>query len=568
MNTATLASEENPGIARDLVTGFIPSNENAVWRKMYLASGDGTVDGLLRRTKGVSRDQLASVGLRPDQWTYLEALNQWADHDVPVDLGLAVWHLRSAASGQQHGLRRHHGRDDLSIGASIRYLQIVGQIVDDPIEHDPIAGSCLRHIENAQTSEGAVKATGGIPDVGTTARALKALALCKRADENAAQQAKRYLLSKFVRDPHSGGAGWSAAPDGAPVTGATALAVDAIVHSSMPAEVREGGLVPSAVGWLLDRQHNDGGWSEADGGLAPVSHVDVTFWTVRALASGEDYCDHRDRLSDCFDRAQKYACASGARLLQRRDLSNELLFALRLCTLLDVNPGELPSRHERKLSVICDSPETDLYAMVAVKGLLEVERRRVTGTDPVHGRLSGTSAGSLLRTSQPQFLQADPSFYDFVCRRTRRRWVVGLLGFSARWHIAELVLGVVLGAFLALVTLAPNLADILGADFGIFVVYGIVGFAVVVTLFDLVVVIPQRVGVGLLRLAVSTAVGAVIAVASLQAYEIPIRSLLGVTVILLGSTIVNLAGISSDQLSVLSQVAVVLERLEKSRATR
>lgn len=556
-----------PRLSENLITNFILPHDHSAWRRIYLISKNGTLRSALEQFHEVSRDALVEHGLPSDQWTYIEALRQWHRNNISVDLGLIIWHLRSETSTQHPGLRRHRDSSEVSVGTSIRYLQIVGQILERPMDIDHIALSCHTHITAALTEQGAIRATGGIPDMGTTARALKALTYCSDTHSDTATAIRQYILAnKAVANDRA----WSAVRGGPPVTGATALAVDALLlqYSTFPSDVRRS--ICDGIRWLVEQQNEDGGWSEttAIGNRGRQSPIDVTFWVARALKNGTSLVFDELETDDALQQAADFAANALHEVSTSKHADNSAFFASRLATVLQIDTNDTSSKQRKKITRLSHMPDSDMYSFVAVQGLLEVERRNAVVDSETPDSARNLMDRSVLPSVQPAFLRSDASIYDYLGKRMKSRYAIKAIDLLDRWQILELLLGIVLGGFFTLVTLASNVIHLLTTSRGIYLAYCIIVVSAALILLDLALFVIRNLRFGLLRIAMSTLVGGMISVAALQAQQVALASLSAVSTILLSITVMNVISVGSDQLKALTQVAHVLDRQERTRIAR
>ena len=516
-------------LPENMRTGFIRAEHPSVWRKMRILSVDGTVAGL----RNATRDSLRSVHLSGDDMDALEGFQQWDRLKVPVPLGLAIWSLRSRARANG-GIARFAQTEQTSVGTSIRYAELMGLLLESPRATDPLVSKCLDFIASCVESSGGLCVPGeDVPDVGMTSRALRAFALCGiGSHEEVFAQMESFLLHRA--DLSDGWARWTTFESSNFATGATALAVSALLAADSKDAAR---VAERAIAWLGECQGSDGGWGEHAGGS---SQIDNTFWAVRAIreASGNS--------SDLLANAAVFAGRAVAPSLNLK----ESLFGLRLQSQIQ---GATHGVDEVKLSFPILSQglaaNSDGYSILSVLALALTEARSAF---PVDVLISERQYD--IPSAQPEFLQPSPQIYEVIGSRLGGQRSLKVLDVAHRGEILETFTGVLIGSLVLISSVSTSQemlfdSGAVGAILATMVVLAFCGW------------IPLRLrwlarGWGAaFALSLSVLVAVPISLASLAQVPSGHAGQVILPVILLAILVVDVVGVISDRLDVLSRLA-------------
>lgn len=240
-----------------VATGVLSAPVPGIWRRLSLISRDGTIAGL---ADDDLVGQLEEVGIPRHQHGVVYALKSWQRERIPPDVALALWLLREQENGQGLIYRRSTNPVEESSPA-IRYIQLAAA-ANETRESDPTLDRVVSWLLDRQLPNGSIPPAivVGEGETGQTARTLRAL--CLLADPAFSERIasiRDYLVN--TARPQPSGVAWACFPqDHTVVTGATSLAVTALVeHGAVDDVVRQG------LRYLLASQDRSGGWAEVPG---------------------------------------------------------------------------------------------------------------------------------------------------------------------------------------------------------------------------------------------------------------------------------------------------------------
>ena len=386
-------------------------------RKMHLLAPGGALKDLAE----LRRDELPSVGLSPTNIEAIQGFVEWNERGISPAAGLLMWYMETVqlSSG---GFLRTDDAPEPSIGVAIRYLQIAGQLGVRRHECESV-DRAARWLESQVGDDGLIRMPiSGNVDYGMLARSIRSLSLVE-TPRDGTDGAFLDRACAALDAAQTATSVWPTYPGGTPSTGATSLALSAIVQCN---ERFDGSIDPS---WLLEGRSADGGWGEyADS----PSRIDNTFWGARA----------------CRDVGEPIDGVAPA-LWARPESNYETAMAHRLAVVLEVRTDD----EVEDLAMRSLTDDTDRYAETSLYGLALTE-----SLVPIN-----SIGDQRMPVRTPDFLRREPPLYDQLVSETGRGWSVRLIDRAAAARIAESSIGWMAGLWAAIALIGEEFVNGLAA---------------------------------------------------------------------------------------------------------
>ena len=474
----------------------------APWRKLYLYS-KGDITKLIE----LSRSDLPSLGLSPDYWPVIKALRSWADSNVPVQVAMMLWRLRSCQE-EYGGWRRTPASSVAETGCVYRYIELAA-LADETPTTDRAMRKAIEWLRRAKLGNGGFPTFMGLgeheyvgdeedAEVGTTARVVRILSMVaeKAHDESLSpliSQGLSFLKSAVLETKE--GICWPRFKDEkSGVTGASALAVLAFlklrsadswlkqsISRSLGMDLAElDDLVNRALPWFIARQNPDGGWGEDQRGKGvQKSLIDVTYYVIRILAEARRQNLASEEIEKALNKAIKWFIGLCKKRTFRRSLY-DLAFIVRLAVFL-VERGLVKGEDSKELMKVLRSslkklldkirltlkPDFDVYCteligiaiMEAVRGLgVEIytdDPEPVLGQD-IKDRMRRLSSLPPVFLREKIFKQSENPSELLYILATRR--FMGLTDLLVSADIVSSLIGLAVG-LLFLFSVSPDLVN-------------------------------------------------------------------------------------------------------------
>jgi Prenyltransferase and squalene oxidase repeat len=432
-----------PNIATDLIAFSTPG----LWTRLRTASDDGRISGL-----HLSTANLEEHGLPRDQAGFVMTLNTWYRSRIPVPVAFALWLLR-AQQGSDGSICRSAVHRVVEANPVSRFLHLA-RLVGETTETDEHVQRAARWLVDNQLADGSVPSSPDFMygETGTTARAARALHGLGQSFERPV--AAMWSALENTARPVPGGAAWyTASGEPGPATGATSLAILALVDKPDPAAQ----LLAEVGRWLLHVQDASGGWPEMPGGPPTAHNTTNAVRALRALLlagvmDNESVDDALTRAGTWLDR------------YLRGDLPSRLMdlaFVLRLATALgrtDESAARLAHLLVRRANDGLRN-DSDLYD-TEMLGLALLEWSRL-----VDDRCPGTELWrwDIPRVSPP-FLRKGTEIYDVLYSVSSRRVWRRLVDAAVGHKVLETLIGRTLGVIAALAVVDQRIAVYLAKE--------------------------------------------------------------------------------------------------------
>jgi hypothetical protein len=422
-----------------VITGSVTAPVPGAWRRLSLLSRDGTLLGIDSR---VMVGRLEQLGIPRHQHGFARGLQSWHQSRVPPDVALALWLLRLRQEKTGEFLRFAH-TPTLESGPAIRYVQLASTL-GESTETDYVLRSAAKWIETQILPDGSlpdqtVLARG---ESGTSARALCALSsLANPAFDQACLRLRNYL-ERTIRVESPGSAWACTAEDDHVVTGATSLALYALLQVAPTSTV-----IPDALAFLLSSQNPGGGWSEVPG-YEDTYHN--TFNAIRAIMAARDKgLLAADAAENALGRAERWF--TRAVKTQAPESVIDTSYALRLASMFASQLRTADRLCElllrRRGSIL--SWKADLYAVTEIFALALIEYSRALDNHPHIGPSLWAQRWEL-PTFPPPFLRGEAHVYELLYSTLRRQWWLHIVDWAVRFEVLETFAGLSLGLITAL----------------------------------------------------------------------------------------------------------------------